>query len=368
MNTLKIHIGHYKTGTTALQVFCSRHRDQLLAQGVDYPTLRHHNAKHSGYAFGLYRSAGVEKLMHGFAEPTPPEEMWGTLFEYVRDNPVPVTAISSEEFMRVGAFPAAADHLRRIVETLGQGIKFEIIVYLRSPQGHLKSWFNQLIKMGQKVSDFNSALAQDVEVIHYDYAAALRPWAEIFGAENVSIRRYPERFDAPDALITDFMEALGVRVPEDAILPEGDPNPRLDDRMIDAVRLMQNMGFPRPVVNNVRDQAMTYLQHQDRLGRAGIAALETARGQAEAGLAALPSLGQASFDLADLSEGLPEADSPETVAQTQMMGFVLSEVIALRRRVNRYKLPELIERIDRIEAQLGLTPPPTEHDDENPVL
>lgn len=354
MKTLKIHIGHFKTGTTALQVFCSRHQDMLAAQGIDYPNLRHHNAKHSGYAFALYRAAGVTKLMHGYAEETPPEEMWGTLFDYVRDNRHPVTVISSEEFMRVGSHPHAAQQLAEIVKTQGQGIRFEIIAYLRPPQSHLRSWFNQLVKMGQKVPDFNSALGGEIEDVHYDYAAAIRPWSEIFGREAVMIRRYPDRFETPGDLIEDFMVAIGATLPAGFELPEGDPNPRLDDRLIDAVRLVQNLGLPRHMINTVREQASGYLIEQDELGREGVAAVTRARDVAAQGVAALPDLAEASFDLGDLGQGLPQAEDPETVAQHLMTGFVLHEVLALRRRVNRYKITELIERIDRLEQRLGM--------------
>ena len=78
--TLYIHIGHYKTGTTALQVFASRHQAMLAeTHGLDYPSVRIHNAKHSGYAFALYKAAGVETLMHGYSDPTPPEPIWAEL-------------------------------------------------------------------------------------------------------------------------------------------------------------------------------------------------------------------------------------------------------------------------------------------------
>lgn len=354
MKTLKIHIGHFKTGTTALQVFCSRYKDMLAAQGIDYPTLRHHNAKHSGYAFCLYRAAGVEKLMHGYSEDTTPETMWGELFDYVRGNRHPVTLISSEEFMRLGAFPAAARRLAEIVQTRGQDIDIRIIAYLRPPQAHLRSWFNQLVKMGQRVPDFNSALGGEIETVHYDYAAAIRPWSEIFGADKMMIRRYPDRFETPGDLIEDFMAAIGATLPAGFELPEGDPNPRLDDRLIDAVRLVQNLGLPRHMINTVREQAGAYLLEQDELGREGVAAVNRARNVAAAGVAALPDLAEASFDLADLAGGLPEAEDPETVAQHLMMGFVLHEVLALRRRINRYKVTELIERIDRLESRLGI--------------
>lgn len=368
MKTLKIHIGHFKTGTTAIQVFCSRHQQMLARQGVDYPALRHHNAKHSAFAFALYRAAGVEKLMHGYSDPIDPADLWRELFDHVRGSKHPVTLISSEEFMRVGSHPEAERRLREIVETQARDIRIEIIAYLRPPQAHLRSWFNQLVKMNQHVPDFNSALGGEIETVHYDYAAAIRPWSGIFGKDRVTIRRYPDRFEAPGDLIEDFMDAIDVRLPADVALPEGDPNPRLDDRIIDTLRLMQNLGLPRHMINTVRDQASDYVAAQDRFGRAGPPAVAAARAAAAAGIAALPGLAEASFDLAELGRALPEPEDPERVAERMMTGFVLAELLALRRRLNRMKLPELIERVERLEGRLGMGRDEAERADEDTVL
>ena len=354
MKTLKIHIGHFKTGTTALQVFCSRHPDMLAAQGIEYPTtLRHHNAKHSAFAFALYRAAGVETLMHGYADPIAPEDMWRELFDHVRASKHPVTLISSEEFMRVGAHPEAERRLAGIIRDQAEGIRIQIIAYLRPPQSHLRSWFNQLVKMNQKVPDFNSALGE-IEPVHYDYAAAIRPWSAIFGRENVMLRRYPDRFEHPGDLVEDFLTALGVTRPAHVPLPEGDPNPRLDDRIIDTLRLMQNLGLPRHMINTVRDQASVYVEMQDQYGAEGLPAVARARAAAAEGIAALPDLAEASFDLADLGQALPEPEEAERVVDRMMAGFVLSELLALRRRLNRMKLTELVERVDRLEGRLGM--------------
>lgn len=355
--TLYIHIGHYKTGTTALQVFCSRHQAMLAEKhGLDYPSVRIHNAKHSGYAFALYKAAGVETLMHGFADPTPPEPVWAELFDHVRASPHPKTIISSEELMRVGQFPKAAERLKAIIADTAQGIDIRIIVYLRAPQSHLKSWHNQLVKMGQPVADFNNALEGAIEAIHYDYAQALAPWSQIFGAKNIDIRRYPETYERPGDLVLDFMAALGVKLGPQVPLPEGDPNPRLDDRLMEALRLMQNLGLPKHMIQTVREQATEYMTAQDKLGAARMpAGVARARTRAAQGLGRLAELGQLGFDPGDLARNLPEAEPPETVAQNLMMGYVLSETLALRRRFNRSGVSDLAQRLDAIEAHLGLS-------------
>ena len=58
--TLFLHIGHYKTGTTALQIFLERNAKLLAASGFEYPNFWTHNSKHSAFAFSILRAAGVE--------------------------------------------------------------------------------------------------------------------------------------------------------------------------------------------------------------------------------------------------------------------------------------------------------------------
>jgi hypothetical protein len=36
MKTVYLHIGNFKTGTSAIQASCSRNRDLLLENGIDY--------------------------------------------------------------------------------------------------------------------------------------------------------------------------------------------------------------------------------------------------------------------------------------------------------------------------------------------
>ena len=111
--TLHLHIGHFKTGTTALQVFLARNPRLLARHGLEYAELFRHNAKHSGLAFAIYRSAGVTTLMHGYDSPDAPEERWRALFDAVRKSQRDGVIVSSEEFMRRGAIPLACEILPR---------------------------------------------------------------------------------------------------------------------------------------------------------------------------------------------------------------------------------------------------------------
>jgi hypothetical protein len=355
MNTMKktlyIHIGHYKTGTTALQIFFGRNTEFLATHDIEYPRVHYHNAKHSAYAFAILRDAGVTKLMHGYNHPMPPDVMWTELFEHVRASPMSAVLISSEEFIRVGEFDQACEKLAEIA-ALAPDLDIRIIAYLRAPAPHLRSWYNQLVKMGFHVPDFATAIQTEIETIHSDYARALTPWCEAFGAENVNIRQYRSDPDNPNFLLQDFMSVLGVTLDGDAPSLGRDPNPRLDDRVIDLVRLMQNMEFPPGSIDTIRQQALKYLEFQDRFAAAHARDREALHAAAQAGVDWLAEAPNCNIDPGSFSGRLPDPDPQETTQSTLLLGFVFSELITLRQRVNTFRHAQMADKIKVLEARI----------------
>lgn len=365
---LYIHIGHYKTGTTALQVFLARNPGYLAKHGVEYAPVLMHHAKHSSLGFSLCREAGVTRLMHGYNAPTPAAEIWGELFDHVRRSPHKAVIVSSEEMIRIGEFPAACDRLREIAAT-ARDIDVTVIAYLRNPESHLRSWYNQLVKMGIPVSDYTTALRGEIEGIHLDYARALRPWAEAFGAENLVLRDYDAaRRAGPTGIYTDFLGILGLSFSDSLSQPEGDPNPRIDDRAVELVRLMQNMKLPRHTIEAVRDQAAQYLAKQDKLHESRLPPFQATLDQVREGLESLAGLAAqpgCNVDLAGFHSRLPRPEDPALADQIQMTGFVLGELLALRKRINR-ALPSLNARLKTLEKRLDIVAQDTDADDQEP--
>lgn len=352
--TLILHIGHYKTGTTALQVFFSQHGPMLAKHGIEYPNVWMHNAKHSAFAFSILKAAGVTKLMYDYADPTTPQQMWDDLYRHIDEKGRTTTLISSEEFMRIGQFPKAQEVLRDVLSRRPADLNVKVIVYLRDPASHLQSWYNQLIKMNFPVSDLNTAVNGDIEDIHYDYRRALQPWQDAVGAENMIIRPYIHDRANPAALHQDFMQTLGVELPQGMVSIDRDPNPRMDDRVIELVRLMQNMEFPRPTINAIRSQALTYLELQDGLKAGGPGeGITRAREQARQSLEWLSHQPGNTVATDGYAQKLPELRSQTEIDHLLLMGFIFSEFIQLRQRVNKMNVPELEGRIEALERKLS---------------
>jgi hypothetical protein len=351
--TLFLHIGHYKTGTTALQVFFSQSGAILARNGIDYPNVWMHNAKHSAFAFSILKAAGVGKLMYDYADPVTPQQMWGDLYRHITEEGRRTTLISSEEFMRIGQFPRARDILHDVLSHRPDDLDVKVIAYLRDPASHLQSWYNQLIKMNFPVSDLNMAVNGDIEDIHYDYRRALQTWQDAVGAENMIIRPYVHDRANPAALHQDFMAAMGVDLPADMVTAEHDPNPRMDDRAVELVRLMQNLDLPRPTINAIRSQALAFLEQQDALKPARDEGISQARERARQSLEWLARQPGSSVPAEAFARQLPELRPQAEVDHLLLMGFIFSEFIQLRQRVNKMNIPELETRIAALEARLS---------------
>ena len=336
---LIVHIGHYKTGTTALQVFCAANRDLLARQGLLYAERPLKHAKHSALALSLLHQAGVTTLMHGYQANRPAAELWADVFAQARAQAGGTLLISSEEFIRLGAHPAAVEGLRAAFAT-APDLRVRVIAYLRPPQAHLTSWFNQLVKMGVRVDAFEAAIPDQIEAVHWDYARALRPWVDLVGANNVILRPFDDALRQGDALFEDFLEALGFSLPILAQAPQGDPNPRLDDRLVEIRRALTNSGLARPVAEAILTRARAALT-EDGAAHDAIAA------QSRAGIEALTALGLEGFDPAPLLADLPRPRPPAQRDAAHLVGFLTGELAHLRIAQRQLAL-----RLARLEQHL----------------
>lgn len=356
--TLYIHIGHYKTGTTALQVFLTDNARRLRRAGVDYPTALQNHQKHSKLAFSIYRAAGVEKLMHGYNDPTPPTEVWAELFRVVRTSTSPAVLVSSEEFIRMGSHPKAVEILHDILAPMRDEFDIRIIAYLRAPQAHLRSWYNQLIKMRRPVPDFNTALTKVMEPVHYDYALALQPWIDIVGPKAMILRAYHADLREGHRHYQEFLDIFGVKVTSAGwSMPDEDSNPRLDEGMLDLVRLTQVIGMDDGAQEWALERMRKFLGKQ-MLARNPDAVdqdFEAISQRSSAGLTQIENLPNSSIKAAQFSKECVQPEHPLQEKLENMLGFLIDDTFRLRNQMRERRI-EVNQRLAAIEKALNITP------------
>ncbi|HEY3528652.1 MAG TPA: hypothetical protein VGK78_05835 [Nocardioides sp.] len=110
-----VHIGPYKTGTTAIQSSLHQHRAELAAAGVTYPGGYHRQMRPSWALLGRSR----------VGEDDVPMSEWDDLVAEVRRAPGRVV-ISSEDFSS-----ARPEHVQRLVDDLGRDLVHVLVVARR---------------------------------------------------------------------------------------------------------------------------------------------------------------------------------------------------------------------------------------------
>lgn len=316
---LTLHIGHYKTGSTAIQTHFDSHRAAYRRRGLLYPKagkpLRKKKS-HSAIAFQelyeagqpiarWYRRSGEFKRYKN-SKQTPALDQ--VLSEMRRKGP-DHTVLSSEEFIRFGGRRGVPSKRTKkfLSEFDADGI--HIVCYLRRPDRYLESWYNQIVKVGGSPPRLADSLDRYIGSVHVQFFDAVSYWTNLPGVEKVTLRRYD---DHRDDLVESTLAAIGVpdisRV-ERRKQPEDDVNPRLPNQFVEFSRAFNQQRLPkgtrrvRPVLARLgRDPeiAATPVYFLDTKSRKQL--LEVFR-PIDAQLGALAGTGNAFFpDLEDMTE------------------------------------------------------------------
>lgn len=323
-----------------------------MRNGVDYCRIFENQGKHSSLAFSILHAAGTKSLMHGYALKTSPEEQWAELFDYVRKSKKRRVVISTEEFARIGVLPDATQRLKTLIALAPQGINIRVIAYLRPPQEHLTSWYNQLVKMKIKTPNFNAMVSRFVEPIHFDYSAMLRPWIEACGAQNVIVHPYPGFGEDGRALYRDFLTTIGLDELKinKLLLPDEELNPRQRDDTLEVVRLMQNANFPRNMTAWTEARIYKHLQDQREIIPDTQRSFDAVVDRCVAGLDVLKDLPNSTVSRQQMVAKLPVPRSRRYVENTELQGVLMNEIYALRRRMDS-QLAELYQRVAALEGK-----------------
>lgn len=193
-----LHIGSQKTGTTAIQEFLRINRTRLLRQeGILFPdagllTPGHH--AHHNLVLGL---TGDRRCTY----PGPPERLFAELGDEIARARPRQTVLTSELFfgrlVREGA-----DTLRRLL-----GRRTMILVYLRRQDRKISSQYNLDVRSETRLTTpFDEYVRQRIRRGTEDYWAALQPWLNAFGAENIVVVPYERSLDT----VADLSGRLGL--------------------------------------------------------------------------------------------------------------------------------------------------------------
>ena len=130
-----VHVGPYKTGTSAIQMALHQRREELTGHGVCYPGTAYRHMRPSAAVLGR-SPRGVGKV---------PMKEWRGLVDQVRETPADRAVVSSEAFCSAGPEQAA-----RIVSDLGPE-RVHVVAVARRLDRLLPSVWQERVKSSNEV-------------------------------------------------------------------------------------------------------------------------------------------------------------------------------------------------------------------------
>jgi hypothetical protein len=176
-----VHIGPYKTGTTAIQSSLHEHREELSAAGITYPGSYHRQMRPSWALLGRSR----------VGEADVPGAEWDEMVAEVRRAPGRVV-ISSEDFSS-----ARGEHARKLVDDLGPD-RVHVLVVARRLDKLLPSAWQERVKsvnetrtydawLREVLSEERSGGAAKVFWHNHGLDGLIRRWREVLPRERVIV-------------------------------------------------------------------------------------------------------------------------------------------------------------------------------------
>lgn len=196
MKTIYLHIGVGKTGTSSIQSFLSRNRNNLLELGVLYPTsgLTYNGFKsHSHHGLAVFQSQNIPQDSH---------KLYSELLAEIDSSTQDTVIISSEHFCYV-----RKSYLQELKAILSN-YNIKIIFYIRNQAKLIESTFLQWQKAGW---DYSGSI-ENFYAKHRDsfnFLQLIQPWIEAFGAKNIVTKVYDRRTIGED-LCLDFLKIFNL--------------------------------------------------------------------------------------------------------------------------------------------------------------
>lgn len=242
MKTLFLHIGTPKTGTSSIQKFCVMNRNALEKDGYCYPQdVRNYP--------GISPNRNAHFMIHVDKKSPDPEAESRQIFKLGMDRIHDCfqkfdNVVLSDE----GLWMASGRQCPHLWEELKEdaveyGYIVKIIVYLRRQDQFISSRYNQRVKHSGYTQAWDKHVASAPEALGdvLDYAAKVNRMEEVFGRENIYVRRFNRSSFFEGSIYADFFQCLGLELTEEYQKLEEDANLALKGNTFEIMRVVNTM-------------------------------------------------------------------------------------------------------------------------------
>ncbi len=220
--TLYLHIGHHKTGTSAIQQFCVNNRHKLEEQGLLYPeTGIAFDRMHHKLAWSLWDKPWAHKdIVEQILEDVESADiLWNNLREEIEDRGLNNVLISCEEFSTRSTLEQC-QKVKNYINKTFENFEVKIIVYLRRQDEAIESRYKWLVSMPYanitcNIEDYTEEIDSQFHS-SLNYHNAISPWASVFGKENIIIKPYIK-----EGLFEDYFKNFNINIDsENFVFPQ----------------------------------------------------------------------------------------------------------------------------------------------------
>ncbi len=248
MKKLYVHIGHYKTGTSSIQKYCSDNADALADSGYFYPAAgrpENNPTNHGDLSLLL-----AEK--HGFVPPPwyrrkpDIDEAYAGFLQAARAAPQENILISSEEFLQLALREDPRSAIAELRDRLSE-FDVRIVFFIRDPMALVKSWYNEVNKAPKGTRPF-PVFVKNVNPKFLAQYPIWRRFADGFGENAVILRAYKH---LGLQHIGDFLESIGC--PHRPVGPDPQAQPAQNIDKLELVRIAKrrDMGFDEATLSRI---------------------------------------------------------------------------------------------------------------------
>ena len=207
---ITIHIGLEKTGTTTIQGFLNRKREELLDQGVLFPVAPGKSNQTLLAAAAMAETVNIRARALKTLGPDFAADLARKLKAEI-DEAQPTRLLFSNE--HCSSRLHTVEEVQRLKDFLSQfGDETTILVYLRRQDEFLLSTYSTSVKSGS-VKPFAIPKGRKLHA-RYDYRVLLELWSGVFGQAAMRPRLFQPNTWVGGELLTDFCDAAELDLDE----------------------------------------------------------------------------------------------------------------------------------------------------------
>lgn len=229
MNTVYLHIGTPKTGTSALQHFFYRNAEKMYEDGIWYPNLEAPLKKEK--KLGLFNGNAI--FFRDYDRPS--EEIDEKRKNYVKE--IFKEAAQKEKDLLLSSEALFWCDIPLYQNLKLWGVNVKVIIYLRRQDYWGESMWNQNVKKASyQTSKPCFEYVMENEDI-FDYQRKLQQISGVLGKENVIVRTYSGEID----IFSDFFHILGIDDLSGYVRDEYQANPSLSANYVEIKRILNGI-------------------------------------------------------------------------------------------------------------------------------